>query len=427
MPNTRFLPLLLILPSLIYLSPSAQPVTESSSGFRADESSAGSKDSPSDSESGLSMSDRDLDKPGPLGPVPASQSADSMALTVLVDNEEVPTGDHCVIVEPVQDVTVEARADNSDAGALRVQGIAAMDLSKPREYEVMETRSTTWRMDRGALVRGTEGTMVWQAPAAADACRFEIVLDRQARFEDLSDTALQSAVQAKGVGGRWNTTFIVKAPYDPAGDGILHGYTVGIYPDPESDSAPVPVRTRPDAYTPPKFLIPVTAETARLHVSPHFRLGDFSPESERGKRHFIALDPRLVNFLEGLVAQLDSEGMKGEAIRILRAYVPPYQRQLLARQGVPLVEFTRYQYGDSASIILDADRNRVMDDLNGDGAVDVQDAERLAELADAVQRKLKTHGGIGIYAQFEGDREPATPCIQVDLRGWRQRWRSGEE
>jgi len=63
-----------------------------------------------------------------------------------------------------------------------------------------------------------------------------------------------------------------------------------------------------------------------------------------------------------------------------------------------------------------------MDDLNGDGVVDLQDAQRLADTIDTFSAS-RISGGLGVYAKFDDPQGPDTPCVQVDLRGWRERWR----
>jgi uncharacterized protein YcbK (DUF882 family) len=60
-----------------------------------------------------------------------------------------------------------------------------------------------------------------------------------------------------------------------------------------------------------------------------------------------------------------------------------------------------------------------MDDLDGDGRIDLRDARLLAEAADAVERRHpELAGGIGVY--------PATdahgPFVHIDVRGRRARW-----
>jgi hypothetical protein len=76
-------------------------------------------------------------------------------------------------------------------------------------------------------------------------------------------------------------------------------------------------------------------------------------------------------------------------------------------------------YGDAADIFLDADGDGQMDDLNGDGRVDMQDARWLAAVAESVEAAHpEVTGGIGIY-RANGVHGP---FVHVDTRGFRARW-----
>ena len=80
---------------------------------------------------------------------------------------------------------------------------------------------------------------------------------------------------------------------------------------------------------------------------------------------------------------------------------------------------SRHQYGDAADVYPNDRGKGRMDDLNGDGRVDLTDARILANAADAVERQHpELVGGIGIY--------PATsahgPFVHIDARGTRARW-----
>ena len=63
-----------------------------------------------------------------------------------------------------------------------------------------------------------------------------------------------------------------------------------------------------------------------------------------------------------------------------------------------------------------------MDDLNGDGKIDVADARWLAAIAEQAESQSRSFGGIGIYDHFKDAYYPDTPYVQVDTRGWRSRW-----
>ena len=181
----------------------------------------------------------------------------------------------------------------------------------------------------------------------------------------------------------------------------------------------------PDAYKTPSYLVPVTPQTAELFLTSQIKLGDFSSELKRDKDHFIALRAKLLTFLDMLGNRLENEE-RGATLGILRGFVSPYTRLQLKQQGVSLVEYSRYQYGDSVTVIADKNQDGMMDDLTGDGEIDIQDAEWLADIIDDLQRKTKTWGGVGIYAHFKDPVASDTPCVHLDLRGWRERWRQAK-
>ena len=109
-------------------------------------------------------------------------------------------------------------------------------------------------------------------------------------------------------------------------------------------------------------------------------------------------------------------------LRILTAFLSPNHRERLRARGIRLVEFTRYQYGDGAALIWDADGDDKIDDLNRDGRIGAQDAAILAQKLDEVQKKLGKFGGIGAVAAPKLPWMPETPYVDVDMRGVRQRW-----
>jgi uncharacterized protein YcbK (DUF882 family) len=76
-------------------------------------------------------------------------------------------------------------------------------------------------------------------------------------------------------------------------------------------------------------------------------------------------------------------------------------------------------YGDAMDIYIDSDRDGGMDDLNGDGKVDVRDARVLAAAADKVEKNHPSLiGGVGVYAPTGAHRG----FVHIDTRGYRARW-----
>jgi uncharacterized protein YcbK (DUF882 family) len=80
---------------------------------------------------------------------------------------------------------------------------------------------------------------------------------------------------------------------------------------------------------------------------------------------------------------------------------------------------SRHMYGDAADLAIDNDHDGRMDDLNGDGKVDVRDARIVAEAAERVERKYPNLvGGIGVYKPTGAH----SGMVHIDVRGWRARW-----
>lgn len=220
-------------------------------------------------------------------------------------------------------------------------------------------------------------------------------------------------------------TLLIKVPYDRNGDGMLNGYPIGIYPNEGARNAPSSVADRQDLYRAPEAFIHVTPEIQNLPISEHFTLGDFCPQADQSKPYYLALDPRLLEFLEAAIDQLKGSLIGADApkpIKLLAGYLSPNQLSRLKTQGVRLARFNRYQYGDGAAVIWDADGDGRMDDLNRDGQIDQEDAQLLAAHFETVQRKLGKYGGLGSRAAFPFPDAPETPYVGIDMRGYKIKW-----
>jgi uncharacterized protein YcbK (DUF882 family) len=80
---------------------------------------------------------------------------------------------------------------------------------------------------------------------------------------------------------------------------------------------------------------------------------------------------------------------------------------------------SRHTYGDASDIFIDNDGDGNMDDLNGDGRVNIGDARFIQEAVDRVERAHpELVGGAGVYPACCGHG----PFIHIDTRGYRARW-----
>ncbi len=203
---------------------------------------------------------------------------------------------------------------------------------------------------------------------------------------------------------------IVEVPFSRKAGDYLDGYFVGRYPTEGQD--------RSDRYVPPAGFIRVTAHMADLYVSEHFRLGQFLTHDQREVwPKFAVLDPRLLDKLELVMAELRRRGVPGRRMYIMSGYrTPQYNRRGL---NLGRARLSRHQWGDAADVWIDDDDDGYMDDLNGDGRRDTGDARYILRAVEAVERAHpELVGGAGIYR----DNGAHGPFIHIDARGHRARW-----
>jgi len=80
---------------------------------------------------------------------------------------------------------------------------------------------------------------------------------------------------------------------------------------------------------------------------------------------------------------------------------------------------SRHQYGDAADIIIDANSDGRMDDLNRDGRLDLRDTQVILRSVERVEKQHPTLvGGLGLYHAMGA----SGPFAHVDVRGSTARW-----
>lgn len=203
-------------------------------------------------------------------------------------------------------------------------------------------------------------------------------------------------------------TAAVLVPLSNVREGRVRGYRVGDYPDEVFRDLP--------RYRKPRGLIRVTPEVAERPVSPHFRLDQFSVKRPASWPKYTVLHERLLMKAELLVEQAARHGVPAGAWRVLSGYRSPWYNH-----GIGRPRFSRHIFGDAADLYVDADGDGRMDDLTGDGRVDVRDADLLhgiVERMDADPALGPLLGGLGKYRTTPNHG----PFIHLDTRGYRARW-----
>ncbi len=207
-------------------------------------------------------------------------------------------------------------------------------------------------------------------------------------------------------GGSLRLNAFVLKPYD--GSGQLNGFRIGSYQN-------QPLRDDP-AYLPPHGLVEVTPELLDVKVSPNFTLGQFPCKQQGGFPKYLALQETLLSKLEGLLAEVRGRGLDVSTFTVMSGYRTPYYNSRIGNETT----YSRHTYGDAADIFVDENHDGRMDDLNGNGRVDVRDAELLLSIAEELEREADPHlvGGLGLY----GPRRHRGPFVHVDARGYQARW-----
>lgn len=198
----------------------------------------------------------------------------------------------------------------------------------------------------------------------------------------------------------------VMVPNSVMRNGVLNGYRIGRYPAGRTGF-------EADAYAPPAGFVEVTPELEAVPVSPHFTLGQFVCK-QQGTPRYLVLRPALIQKLEAMLAMLNRRGVSARTFAVLSAYRTPFYNAAIGNS----TSFSRHHYGDAADIFVDEDGDLRMDDLNGDGRLDLADARILQGIADEIGRGGPFAGGLGAYAPTHGHGG----FVHVDVRGFNARW-----
>ncbi len=207
--------------------------------------------------------------------------------------------------------------------------------------------------------------------------------------------------------------FVTLKPWREKLGSFINTYHVGWWPGER--------RTMPDNYDNPVGFIEVTPENADLRLSTHFTLRSFlTRDQERVWPKYVVMREELLDKLELVLTTLEAQGIPTRNVIVLSGFRTPQYNQRATFEGAAYA--SRHQYGDAADLIIDADRDGRMDDLNRDGAVDFMDTDVINRAVERVERKYpELVGGLGLYHAMG----PSGPFAHIDVRGTRARWSGG--
>ena len=205
---------------------------------------------------------------------------------------------------------------------------------------------------------------------------------------------------------------ITLVPLSAKREGRIGRFNIGNWPY-EQGGAPKPV------YRPPKGLIQVTPENKDMWLSEHIQLKDFITKGQENVwPKYVAVNPRILDKVELVIQELERMGHPVENIFAVSGFRTPWYNAhggTTAGRG----QLSRHMYGDAMDIAVDNDRNGIMDDLNGDGRINLADARVIGAAVDRVERKYPNLvGGMHYYPPTGGHQG----MVHIDTRGFRARW-----
>ncbi len=215
-------------------------------------------------------------------------------------------------------------------------------------------------------------------------------------------------ISQPGYGCEFGILVFVLRPLSEKKGEYLNGYRVGEYP-------PGKYRGK-NNYIVPEGLIEVTKENKDDFISPHFQLKQFLCKQKSGWPKYILIDPKVISKLEYLVDGLNASGKEVSSIHIMSGYRTPYYNKAIGN-----VKYSRHIYGDAVDIYVDVNNDSVIDDMNNDGKNNMQDAEVIYNMLDAIDSNPDHKdllGGLGKYRKNSAH----TYFVHTDTRGYKARW-----
>jgi len=248
---------------------------------------------------------------------------------------------------------------------------------------------------------------------ASGALRAHFASRAEVAALSLGDTA--PSVEAWPVPGGVDAhsfTFLPTRPFHSKLGSWIDNYLVGYWPAERR-------RIRESAYANPEDFIEVTPANEDTFVSEHFRLRDFiTHDQPRVWPKYVVLREALLDKLELVLQDLAHHGIDTSHVIVLSGFrTPAYNLALGDASG--RARESRHQYGDAADIIIDANWDGHMDDLNLDGRVDEGDVKVIERAVERVEHRYPDlAGGLGLYDAMG----PHGPFAHIDVRGEVKRW-----
>lgn len=201
----------------------------------------------------------------------------------------------------------------------------------------------------------------------------------------------------------------VMVPYEQMSGESLNGYRIGCYPDSPPETLPTCAR--------PRGFVEVTESVLDALVSPHFSLRQFLCKQEGEFPKYVILDERLLVKLECALEVVNEKGFRCDTFHIMSGYRTPHYNMALGN-----VKFSQHLWGGAADVFIDeGPEDGNMDDLNGDGKIDIDDAAVLYHAVEEMCSEPSNEDLVGGLAKYR-ENGAHGPFVHIDVRGYRARW-----
>lgn len=204
--------------------------------------------------------------------------------------------------------------------------------------------------------------------------------------------------------------FVTLKPWAEKTGNYVNAYHVGRWPGER--------RNMPNNYENPVGFIEVTPDNLDLRLSTHFTMRSFiTHDQENVWPKYLVMREELLDKLELVLLTLQDQGIPTRNVVVLSGFRTPQYNRRATFEGAAYA--SRHQYGDAADLIIDANGDGRMDDLNRDGVVDFRDTDVINRAVEKVEQQFpELVGGLGLYRAMG----PSGPFAHIDVRGTRARW-----
>jgi len=267
--------------------------------------------------------------------------------------------------------------------------------------------SSSLRNVVGALA-GKSGKLLARFVAPPRSIRIPVVVENL----NYTSKVVPQIHEVAGASALGNFSLITMRSFGDKIGGSVGAYRLGFWPDERGGA-------RSEEYSVPEGFIEVTPENQDTRISEHFRLRDFLTKNQHDVwPKYLVLQESLIDKLELVIQDLKDHGVPVRKVGILSGFrTPQYNLALGDRSG--RARDSRHTYGDAADIFIDNNGDGRMDDLNGDGRVNMADTRVILAAIERVEKKYpELVGGTGLY-HTNGSHGA---FAHVDVRGSRARW-----